>query len=98
MGKHQKSWSAEQKLEIVNYYRQHGMAKTVREFEVSNVSIYNWEKILVESGSEGFTSKSLNKTNPELRKLKRENERLLRIVAEKELVISIQKDLLKKSK
>ena len=28
MGKHQKSWSQEEKLTIVNYYKEHGAAKT----------------------------------------------------------------------
>jgi transposase-like protein len=38
MGKHQKSWSQEEKLTIVKYYKEHGAAKAAKEFNVSSVS------------------------------------------------------------
>ncbi len=98
MRKHQKTWTIEEKLEIVNYYKQHGMAKAVREYSVSNVSIYKWERVLEETGEGGLRPKNINSTHSDIRKLQRENERLMRLVAEKEVIISIQKDLLKKRK
>jgi transposase-like protein len=98
MSKHQKSWSAQEKQEIVEFYRQNTMAETVRKYNVSNVSIYKWERIIEESGVDGFKEKNTSNTNADFNKLKRENERLMRLVAEKEVVISIQNDLLKKKR
>lgn len=98
MSKHQKSWSVQEKQEIVEFYRQHNMSEAVRKFGVSNVSIYKWEKVIEESGISGFTEKSIPKGNSEINKLKRENDRLMRLIAEKEVIISIQNDLLKKKR
>jgi transposase-like protein len=98
MGKHQKSWTSQEKQEIVEYYRQHSISEAVRKFNVSNVSIYKWEKIIEESGTTGFSIKESSKTNADFNKLKRDNERLMRLVAEKEVIISIQNDLLKKKR
>jgi transposase-like protein len=43
MSKHRKSWSSEDKEKIVLHSNEHGISKTVREFGVSAVSIYNWK-------------------------------------------------------
>lgn len=72
------------------------MSETVRKYGVSNVSIYKWEKVIEEVGISGFAKKNIPKSNSEVNKLKRENGRLKRLVAEKEVIISIQNDLLKK--
>jgi transposase-like protein len=101
MSKHRKHWKSQEKLEIVNYYKQHGMAKTKREFEVSSTSIYNWEELYDEHGASGLLGKkSLKSSNEseELKRLRRENDALKKIVAEKELILRIKNELLKKSK
>ena len=98
MSKHQKSWSVQEKQEIVEFYRQHSISEAVRKYSVSNVSIYKWGKIIEEAGIDGFSTKEPSKTNADFNKLKRDNERLMRLVAEKEVIISIQNDLLKKKR
>ena len=99
MSNHRKSWSSSKKLEILNYAKKHGIAKTVREFEVSNASIYNWQARYDKDGQAGLERTS--KASPELeelRKLRRENRQLKELVAEKELLLRIKEELLKKSK
>jgi transposase-like protein len=98
MSKHQKSWTVQEKQEIVEFYRQNSISEAVRKYDVSNVSIYKWEKVIEESGVEGFSSIKASKTSADFNKLKRDNERLMRLVAEKEVIISIQNDLLKKKR
>lgn len=98
MSKHRKSWTSQEKQEIVEFYRQNSISEAVRKYGVSNVSIYKWETVIEESGISGFDSKKPVKTNTDFNKLKRENERLMRMVAEKEVIISIQNDLLKKKR
>ena len=39
MSKHRKHWTKAEKLKIINYYKQHGVAKMKREFGVSSTSI-----------------------------------------------------------
>lgn len=101
MSKHRKHWTNAEKLEIINYYQQHGVVKTKREFGVSSTSIYNWEALLDEHGEGGLSGKKRSKQNDqseELKQLRRENDALKKIVAEKELALRIKNELLKKSK
>lgn len=101
MSKHRKHWTKAEKLEIINYYKQHGVAKTKREFGVSSTSIYNWEGLFEEHGEGGLNGKkgpAKDGHSEELKQLRRENDALKKIVAEKELALRIKNELLKKSK
>jgi len=97
MGTHRKRWTASEKLEILKYYSSHGMAKTTREYEVSSTSIYKWQSLHDSGGEASLSAKSAAKAeNAELRRLRRENDELKKIVAEKELRLRIQSEMLKK--
>ncbi|MFV0387732.1 MAG: transposase [Pyrinomonadaceae bacterium] len=99
MKKHRKRWSVEEKLEILSFYGRWGAAKAAREFEVSTASIFKWRKAFEERGQEGLENRRLDGTgSAELKKLRRENEQLKKLVAEKELRLRIQEELLKKSR
>ena len=101
MSKHRKHWTKAEKLEIINYFKQHGVAKTKREFGVSSTSIYNWEAHFDEHGEDGLNGKmGSNKDDhsQEIKRLLRENDSLKKLVAEKELALRIKNELLKKSK
>ncbi len=97
MSKHQKTWSSEEKEKIVLHSIQHGVSKTSREFGVSTVSIYSWKEKFEQLGKNGLQSGTMTDSERELKLLRRENEALKRIVAEKELAIQIKDSLLKKS-
>ena len=101
MSKHRKRWTSQENLEIVNYYKQYGLTKTKREYEVSSTSIYNWEELYDNHGEGGLSGKKEGNQasdNEELKRLRRENDALKKIVAEKELILRIKDELLKKSK
>jgi transposase-like protein len=97
MSKHRMNWSDEKKLEIVQHFKNNGIAKTIRAYEVSNGLIYKWVRKFDESGTEGLADKAKVKRDIELIQIRRERDLLMKIVAEKEIIISIQKDLLKKT-
>ena len=97
MSKHQKTWSSDEKEKIVLHSIQHGVSKTSREFGVPTVSIYSWKEKLEQLGKNGLQSGAMTDSERELKLLRRENEALKRIVAEKELAIQIKDSLLKKS-
>lgn len=97
MSKHRMNWTAEKKQEIVQYFKQNGIAKTTRAYDVSSVNVYKWERKLNELGIDGLADTAKIKRDLELIQLKRERDLLMKLVAEKEIIISTQKDLLKKT-
>ena len=99
MSKHRKRWSAKEKLEIINYAKIHSVLKASREYEVSNPSIYKWIEAYDQGREKGLKNKKKNSyDNKENKRLKRENDELKKIIAEKELRIRIQEEMLKKSR
>ena len=99
MGKHRKTWTTSKKLEVINYFEKNGPTKTSREFDVSAASVYKWKAAFDKDGESGLVRR--NKKSPEsedLKRLKRENDELKKIVAEKELRLRIQEEMLKKSR
>jgi len=98
MKKHQKRWTSSEKLEIVNYSKLHGVTKASREFNVSGGSIYKWREAYEKEGTSGLSGKKkVTEDQTEMRRLKRENDELKKLVAEKELRLRIQEEMLKKS-
>lgn len=98
MAKHRKTWTSSEKLEIINYFEKWGPTKTSREYNVSAASIYKWKTAYKNQGKEGLLK--VSKKSPEaeeVKRLKRENDELKKIVAEKELRLRIQAEMLKKS-
>lgn len=99
MGKHRKVWSLSEKLEVLNHEKLHGSTRASREFNVSVTSILKWKKAFDRHGESGLEGKQeAPLLSKELKELSRENERLKKLVAEKELTIMIQKEMLKKSR
>lgn len=98
MAKHRKKWTASEKLEVINYFKKNGPTKASREYDVSAASIYKWQAEYEEKGEEGIKGSAKKKIEAEeLKRLKRENDELKKIVAEKELRLRIQEEMLKKS-
>ena len=98
MANHRKTWTSSEKLEVINYFEKWGPTKTSREYNVSAASIYKWKAAYEKQGKDGLKKNS--KKSPEaeeVKRLKRENDELKKIVAEKELRLRIQEEMLKKS-
>ncbi len=97
MGKHQKSWSQDEKLTIVKFYKEHGAAKASKEFNVSSASIYNWVSLFEKGGSLSLSGTNSSDKDKEILRLQREIQAYKEIIAEKELSLRIKDALLKKS-
>lgn len=97
MSNHRKTWSTEDKLQIIHHAKEYGISKTSREFSVSTTSISNWENKFSELGPAGLERNAKSSQQSELHKLRRENRELKNMVAEKELELRIKDSLLKKS-
>jgi transposase-like protein len=97
MSLHRKRWSKKEKEEALLYSENHGISKASREFNVSTATIYNWRKRYDELGLNGLDAGAKTNLERELAQLRRENNELKKIVAEKELTIKVKDALLKKN-
>lgn len=96
--KKRKYHTAEEKQFILAQGDANGVAQTCREHGIATSLYYNWRKVLKERGPEGLAGK---RTSPspeaaELARMKSENALLKRLLAEKEMELSLAKDLIKK--
>lgn len=99
MSKHRKHWKVKEKLEILNYSEEKGVAQASREYEVSPGTIYKWKESFALYGEPGLSRKKrgIVINEAEYKRLKRENDQLKLLLAEKELENRIQREMLKKS-
>jgi transposase-like protein len=97
MSNHRRNWSLSEKLEAVQLMKQLGVGKTSRQLEISSTTLYKWERHFDKYGEQGLMPKAISDKNPELERIKKENHELKMLVAEKELIIRVQNELLKKS-
>lgn len=96
MGKHQKTWSQSEKIDILNYFKSQGAARTSKEFNVSNATIYRWQSLFENQGSDGLNDGFTTNKDQEILRLQRDIQAFKEIIAEKELEIRIKDALLKK--
>ena len=81
-----RKFSVEEKLTILKEAEANGIYAKM---------IYRWREQLETGGREGL--KPYHRMDPELRRLQQENLALKKLVAEKELVIAVKDELLKKT-
>lgn len=94
MKKH-RTWTAQQKLSILKEAETHGVTATIRKHSIYSNTFYQWKQKYEYGGLDGLKNQR-SRMEPELRKLRQENNRLKQLLAEKELALSIKDDLLKK--
>ena len=94
-----KTYTLEEKINILQHAQEYGVAQTCRKFNVGSTTFYKWKEQYLNGGIEALKPKNCAKIliDPELIILRDENERLKKMVAEKELVIQIKEELLKKT-
>ena len=97
MNNHRLNWNLTEKLEAVQLMKREGIGKASRQLEISSTTLYKWERHFDKHGEQGLMPKVISDKNPELERIKKENHELKMLVAEKELIIRVQNELLKKS-
>lgn len=97
MNKEKRAWNLAEKLEALQLLKKEGVGKASRQLGLSSTTLYNWQRSFEQDGERGLSAKLDQGKNPEFEKLKRENHELKMLVAEKELIIRVQNELLKKS-
>lgn len=96
--KTRRNWKAEEKYQILLEANEIGVAVALRKYNICESLYYKWRRRYEEYGIDGLqVNLGNNKTDSELLKLRKENEQLKRLVADKELELQIKEELLKKT-
>lgn len=88
--------SPEEKLAILKEAETDGLVATARKYGIYPSTIRDWIRRYEKEGFEGLIPKTRRAKDPEIEKLKRENELLKKLLAEKELELKVKDALLKK--
>lgn len=94
--KKKRSFSVEQKMQILREADQNGMLVTCRKYEVAQSLFYRWKSQFDSRGIDGLQPQYY-RVNPEVRELEKENERLRKIIARQALELEVKSELLKKT-
>lgn len=94
--KKRRQFTYEEKLAVINDAQHLGVTETIRKYNISIGTYYNWKGIAAINGIDGL-KKSHQRINPELKRLQLENLRLKNLLADKELALMIKDELLKKT-
>jgi len=97
MSKYNRRFSKSEKLEAIELLKKLGPAETSRRVGTSPTSLYKWLDQYEKYGEFGLKSKAKENKDKELLRLERENTALKQLLADKELRIRIQDELLKKA-
>lgn len=90
-----KRWTLKEKLEILEHAQEFGVVETCRKFSVSTGNYYSWCKKFDAQGEAGLKN-TYHKKSKELRKSEEENRVLRKLLADKEIELEVQRELLKK--
>jgi transposase-like protein len=96
MAKQRRSFSVEQKLQILQEADQHGVTQTLRKHNVSHSVLLRW-KHQFDLGSSASLKPQYRKVDPELKALQDENARLKKIIGNQALELEFKTELLKKN-
>jgi transposase-like protein len=93
--KNKRRKTTQEKLAIIAEAKEKGWVETARKYGISYPTLQDWNRRL-ESGGESVLSGNATVSVAEYKKLIIENQRLKELVADKELEIKINAELLKK--
>ena len=89
-------WKAEEKLALINEIKDKGhVVETCKKYGADPTVFYRWKELYETFSMEGLRSRSLSIEHG-LRGLKKENGRLKKIIAERELEVALLQDAYKK--
>ena len=91
-----RSFTKEQKLQILREAESEGMLATCRKHEIAQSLYYRWKHAFEQKGIDGLQGQYY-RIDPEVKVLQEENERLKRIIGKQALELEVKNDLLKKT-
>lgn len=96
MAKTNRTWSPEEKLAIIKEADREGVSVTCRKYGVYPSLFYKWKERLDMEGVDGLKPKYVIRNDRAMTQLQNENNRLKKLLAEKELELQLKAELYKK--
>src|SRR5579872_4596687 len=96
MAKQRRSFSVDQKLQIIQEAREQGITAILRKHNLFHSVFNRWKEHFDAGGIKGL-KRHAEVVTPEVKALQEENERLKKIVAKQALEIEVKTELLKKT-
>ena len=96
MGRQRRSFSVEQKLQIIQEADQNGITQTIRKHNLSHSVFLRWKNQFNQGGSK-LLQPQYRKVDPEVKALQEENARLKKIIGNQALELEFKTELLKKN-
>ena len=96
MAKTNRTWSPEEKLAIIKEAEHEGVSVTCRKYGVYPSLFYKWKERLDMEGVDGLKPKYVIRNDRAMTQLQNENNRLKKLLAEKELELQLKAELFKK--
>ena len=96
MSKQRRSFSVEQKLQILQEAEQNGITQTVRKHNLAHSVFLRWKNQFNKGGTK-LLQPQYHKIDPELRALQEENAKLKKIIGNQALELEFKTELLKKN-
>jgi transposase-like protein len=97
MSKTRRIFTAEDRLSILQEAARNGGAETCRKYNLSQTLLGRWKKAYLATGSTADRKRGRYPIDPEIVKLREENEKLKRIIANQVLELEVKTELLKKT-
>jgi len=94
--KKKRTFTVEQKMQILREAEEHGMLATCRKHDLSQSLFYRWKDQFNSRGIDGLHPQH-HRVDPGVMALEKENERLKKIIAHQALELEVKTELLKKT-
>jgi transposase-like protein len=96
MSRQRRTFTVEQKLQIINEADQSGTTQTLRKYNLSHSVYMRWKRQF-DGGGINSLRPQYHKIDPEIKALQDENARLKKIIGNQALELEFKTELLKKS-
>ena len=91
-----RSFTKEQKMQILREAETEGMLATCRKHEIAQSLFYRWKHAFEQKGVDGLQGQYYL-VDPEVKALQEENEKLKKIIGKQALELEVKNELLKKT-
>ncbi len=97
MGKSNRKFALEEKLQILREGENNGIEVTCRKYLISRSLYYVWKRKFDQHGPDGLLAQ-YHRLDPRIKALEKENARLRKIISQQALELEVKEELLKKTK
>ena len=96
MKQRQRKWTSEEKERIIKDIKRIGVVAGCRKHQLSTTLYYDWLTKYESRGLEGLRDRRSVNADRKIKQMEKENQLLKEIIAEKELTIKMQQQIIKK--